>query len=76
MHTHQGLEARVGIELTYGPLVAGRTYTPWSCTNLPAANWRTLTGYLGPITNAGNATLTDTNLALPAKFYRLSISYP
>jgi hypothetical protein len=68
-----------GIKLTYGPLASGRTYKPWFSTNLMAANWTTLIGYLGPVVNAGNATnatLTDTNLALSVKFYRLSISYP
>jgi hypothetical protein len=64
-----------GLKLTYGPLTTGRTYTPWWCTNLAVANWEKLTGYIGSVTNAGNATLTDTNLALPEKFYRLSISY-
>ncbi len=65
-----------GLKLTYGPLAANRTYTPWSCTNLTVSNWTTLSGYLGPITNAGNAMLTDTNGASPARFYRVSISYP
>jgi hypothetical protein len=62
--------------LTYGPLAPGRTYTPWFSPNLPASNWTKLTVFLGPITNAANATLTDTNSRLPARFYRLSISYP
>jgi hypothetical protein len=65
-----------GFGLTYGPLAPGRTYRPWSCTNLAAPHWTILAAYLGPVTNAGNATLTDTNLPLPARFYRLSISYP
>lgn len=65
-----------GFKFTYGPLATGRTYTPWSCTNLAPANWTTLTGYLGPVINAGNATLTDTSPGFPARFYRLSISYP
>ncbi|HTA28939.1 MAG TPA: immunoglobulin domain-containing protein, partial [Candidatus Cybelea sp.] len=63
-------------DLSYGPLAAGRTYRPWFCTNLAASNWRPLTSDLGPVTNAGNATLTDTNPGLAAKFYRFSISYP
>lgn len=65
-----------GVKLTYGPIAAGRTYTPWLSSNLFATSWTTLTGYLGPIMSAGNATLTDTNFALPSRFYRLSISYP
>jgi len=64
-----------GVQLSYGPLASGRSYKPWACTNL-ASNWTALTNCLGPVSNAGNATLTDTNPALPAKFYRLSISYP
>jgi hypothetical protein len=64
------------LELTYGPIATGRSYRPWSCTNLASPNWSTFTGYLGPVTNAGKATITDTNLALPARFYRLNISYP
>jgi hypothetical protein len=65
-----------GFQLTYGPLAAGRTYRPSFCTNLTRANWTMLIDYLGPVTNAGNATLTDTNPSLAAKFYRLGISYP
>ena len=65
-----------GFKLTYGPLAAGRTYTPLSCTNLTAGHWTPLAGYLGPVIDAGIATLTDTNLSTPARFYRLSISYP
>lgn len=65
-----------GITLTYGPLATNRTYQLWSGTNLTTANWIALTSYLGPITNAGNATLTDTNPRSPARFYRVGISYP
>ena len=63
-----------GIDLTYGPLAAGRSYQAWWCTNLAAAKWTTLTSYLGPVPNGVNATLTDTNAGLPAKFYRLSVT--
>jgi len=65
-----------GFKLTYGPLAAGRTYQPWFCTNLAGAHWMAVTGWLGPVINAGSATLTDTNPPLGSRYYRLSISYP
>jgi len=65
-----------GFTLTYGPLAADRTYRLWSCTNLSAPNWTALTNSLGPVTNAGHATLADTDPMSRARFYRVSISYP
>jgi len=66
----------VGIALTYGPVAPGRSYKLWSCANLSIGAWQQSTDFRGPFTNAGIATIIDTNLAMPARFYRISISYP
>jgi hypothetical protein len=62
--------------LLFNPLASGRTYTPQFTTNLTNSAWMPLTGYLGPVTNGNQITITDTNATPPQKFYRLDISLP
>jgi hypothetical protein len=62
--------------LLFHPLAGGRTYTPQFNTDLVNGAWLTLTGYLGPVTNGNQVTITDTNATEPNKFYRLDISLP
>ena len=62
--------------LLFNPLANGRTYTPQFNTDLVNGTWLPLPGYLGPVTNGNQATITDTNATGPNKFYRLDISLP
>jgi len=63
--------------LTFGPIAAGRIYTPLIDTNLPAGLWSVLGGYTGPTTNgASQATITDTNATHTNEFYRINITLP
>ncbi len=62
--------------LLFHPLAGGRTYTPQFNTDLVNGAWLPLPGYLGPITNGNQVTITDTNALLPEEFYRIDISFP
>jgi glycosidase/PKD repeat protein len=62
--------------LTFLPLALGRTYTPQFSTDLVSGTWLPLTLYTGPLTNANQVTITDTNATVPQKFYRLHITWP
>jgi hypothetical protein len=64
--------------VSYSPLAGGRTYTVQANTNLAGGAYATLTGFTGPVTNgsATQASVVDTNAALPTKFYRVQISQP
>jgi hypothetical protein len=63
-------------DLTFFPVLDGRTYTPQFSTNLALGIWLPLTGYAGPVTNGNQVTITDTNAVEPRKFYRIKISLP
>jgi len=60
----------------FGPVPAGRTYTPQFSTDLVSGVWLPLTGYVGPMTNGNRVTITDTNAVGPQEFYRIDISLP
>jgi PKD repeat protein len=65
------------LNLTYSPVVAGRTYTPLFSTNLTTAPWAPLTTIANPpVTNGLQVTLTDTNAGQAQKFYQIEISGP
>jgi hypothetical protein len=61
--------------LQYSPALTGRTYTPQFSTDLVSGVWLPL-AFTGLVTNGSQATITDTNVPLPAKFYRIDISQP
>jgi len=63
-----------GVNLVFGPVASGHTYTPQFETNPTSANWQLLSN-VSMATNGGLITLLDTN-TLSANFYRLRISYP
>ncbi len=60
----------------FGPVPAGRTYTPQFSTDLVSDIWLPLTTFTGPVTNGNQVSITDTNATQPAKFYRIDISIP
>ena len=60
----------------YGPIAAGRIYTPQFRTNLVSGVWETLTGFSGPTTNNNQATITDLNATDTSRFCRIGISLP
>jgi hypothetical protein len=62
--------------LQFEPLATGRMYIPEFSTNLTLGGWSALTGYVGPVTNGNQATITDMNAVQPQKFYRIRISLP
>ena len=62
--------------LLFNPLAGGRTYKPQFNTDLVNGAWLPLAGYLGPITNGNQVTITDTNATPPKEFYRIDISLP
>ncbi|HVM61593.1 MAG TPA: LamG-like jellyroll fold domain-containing protein [Verrucomicrobiae bacterium] len=62
--------------IQYGPVLAGRTYTPQFCTDLVSGVWMPLTTYTGPVTNGNQVSIIDTSATQPTKFYRLEISKP
>jgi hypothetical protein len=63
-------------DLQFSPWASGRFYTPWFTTNPAGGSWTPLAGYLGPITNGAQATITDTHAIEPRKYYRLQITLP
>ena len=62
--------------LLFNPLAGGRTYKPQFNTDLVNGAWLPLAGYLGPIINGNQVTITDTNATPPKEFYRIDISLP
>ncbi|HXI84024.1 MAG TPA: alkaline phosphatase family protein [Verrucomicrobiae bacterium] len=62
--------------LLFNPFATGRTYKPQFSTDLVGNAWLPLPGYLGPITNGNQISVTDTNAVDPARFYRIDISLP
>ncbi|HUJ11119.1 MAG TPA: choice-of-anchor Q domain-containing protein [Verrucomicrobiae bacterium] len=62
--------------LIFNPEVSGRTYTPQFRTNLTSGSWAALASAGGPVTNANQLAVTDTNAVEPQKFYRIDISLP
>jgi hypothetical protein len=60
----------------FSPVLAGRTYTPQSSTDLVSGVWLPLTTFTGPVTNGNQVSITDTGATQPAKFYRIDISKP
>ena len=66
------------MNLTYSPVVAGRTYTPMFTTDLANMPWTPMTtAATPPVTNGLAVTVTDTNAVQPeAEFYQIEISGP
>ncbi len=63
--------------LMFNPVASGRTYILEFSTDLVGGIWSPLTTGTGPVTNNGTQiTITDTNAAQPAKFYRVDIHQP
>ncbi|PYM11064.1 MAG: hypothetical protein DME18_14985 [Verrucomicrobia bacterium] len=62
--------------LIYGPIAAGRIYTPQFRTSLVSGAWGALTGFSGPTTNLNQVTITDLNATQTTRFYRIGISLP
>lgn len=65
----------VGTNLTFSPVVAGRTYTALYATNLANPVWLPLTTVVTNIIGS-TATITDTGPVLPQKYYLIEISGP
>jgi len=63
-------------DLSFGPAVAGRSYTLQYGTNLLAGVWSTLTGPIGQQTNSSGITISDTQAVQAQKFYRVQIALP
>ena len=61
--------------LIFTPIVAGRTYTVKSRTDLAAGSWTTLTGTTQNDTGV-QRTVTDLNAVEVQKFYRIEITKP
>jgi uncharacterized repeat protein (TIGR03803 family) len=61
--------------LMFSPWARGRTYSPQFSTDLVAGVWLPLPGYIGPVTNANQVILTDTNAIGPQKFYRIDVAF-
>jgi PKD repeat protein len=65
------------MNLTYSPVVAGRTYTTVFTTDLLNIPWAPLTSIASPaVTNGVQVTLTDTNAFQQQEFYQIEISLP
>jgi PKD repeat protein len=63
--------------LVFGPVAAGRSYTPLFSTNLLNGPWAPLTTTAAPpVTNGAQVTITDTNATQPQKYYQIEISGP
>ena len=62
--------------LVYGPVAAGRAYTPLF-SSAPNGVWAALTTTATPpLTNGTQVTLTDTNAVQGQKFYEMEITLP
>lgn len=61
-------------KITFGPVVAGRTYRVLASNDLAAASWADLSGPLTGV--SGELTFTDTAATGGRKFYRVQISNP
>ena len=61
------------MNLIFSPMVNSRTYQPQFNTDMVSGVWTQLTGYAGPVTNGGQATITDMNAAPSNEFYRIDI---
>jgi len=64
------------MNLVYGPIAEGRTYTPLFSLNLTGSVWNVVSPISGPVTNGNQSAITDLNATEPAKFYHINISYP
>jgi hypothetical protein len=71
-----GGESIMQPRVQFGPVLAGRTYTPQFSTDLVSGVWLPLTTFTGPVTNGNQVSITDTNATQPVKFYRIDISRP
>jgi hypothetical protein len=63
------------MNLTYGPITSGRTYTLQSRTNMVSGTWNTQDISDFQI-DGSQVTVTDANATQPNKFYRIEISLP
>ena len=61
--------------LTFDPVVAGRTYTVTSKTDLTIAEWNAIT-VSAPSDSGTTRTVTDLNATGEIKFYRIEITKP
>jgi PKD repeat protein len=62
--------------ISFSPVVAGRTYTPQFSTDLGSGVWQRLTTLVPPVTNGTQVTFTDTNAVMLQEYYRVNISLP
>ncbi|MBK8479075.1 MAG: hypothetical protein IPL39_23170 [Opitutaceae bacterium] len=62
------------LSFSFGPIYAGRTYTPEYCTDLATANWQPLTTTSAPVDASGRRTIVDLNASGPRKFYRVKLA--
>ena len=62
------------LSFSYGPIYAGRTYTPEFCTNLAAGDWQPLTTTSASVDAAGRRTVVDLAANGPRKFYRVRLA--
>ena len=62
------------LSLTFGPIYAGRTYTPEFCTDLAVGNWQPLTTMSAPVDANGRRTIVDLAASGPRKFYRVKLA--
>ncbi len=61
------------LSFSFGPIYAGRTYTPEFCTDLAAGNWQPLTTASAPVDANGRRTIVDLAASGPRKFYRVKL---
>ena len=64
-----------GTNLTFSPVVAGRTYTAVYSTDLTSQVWFPLTSVVTNFSGS-TGTISDTSPTLPQKYYELQISAP
>ncbi len=62
------------VSFTFGPIYAGRTYTPEFCTDLAAGNWQPLTTTSAPVDANGRRTIIDLAASGSRKFYRVKLA--
>ncbi len=63
-----------GMDITFAPIVAGRTYAVLYSTDLNPDNWQPLTG-ASQSTSGNSMIVADPDASVPAKFYKVVISY-
>lgn len=61
------------LQLVFGPVLAGWTYTPEYCTDLAAGNWLALSAY-DETNNGPQRTITDLSASGARRFYRIRVT--